>query len=65
MLITSWSQEDGHDSSHHICIQGKEMASIALVIVVLLGRKMIDIYRVFDSSSDKNSYNKNKIDTEH
>lgn len=41
------------------------MASIALVIVVLLGRKMIDIYRVFDSSSDKNSYNKNKIDTEH
>lgn len=42
------------------------MASIAIVIVVvILGRKMIDIYRVFDSSSNKNSYNKNKIDTEH
>lgn len=42
------------------------MASIAIVIVaVLLGRKMIDIYQVFDTSSNKNSYNKDKIDPEH
>ena len=42
------------------------MASITIVIVaVLLGRKMIDIYRVFDRSSNKNSYNKDKIDPEH
>lgn len=42
------------------------MASITIVIVViLLGRKTLGIYQVFDSSSNKNSYNKNKIDTEH
>lgn len=40
MLTTSWSQEGCHDSSHHICVQGKkegeEMAPIPVIIVVLL-----------------------------
>ena len=46
MLITAWSQEGCHDSSHHVCIPGKkEMAPITVLIVgLLLGRTILDSY---------------------